>query len=123
MASPASQFAHSVKPVPAGEIRSYDFETDVLVVGFGCAGAAAALEASDAGGSVTILERASGPGGSSALSGGEIYLGSGTPVQAACGFTDTARDMAEYFIGALGPVLRCAGWLPDRWASRPSPGT
>ncbi|WP_182347182.1 FAD-dependent oxidoreductase [Tomitella gaofuii] len=103
MLSHTSQFAHSVKPVPVVDVPAYDHETDVLVVGFGCAGAGAALEASEAGAAVTLLERASGPGGSSALSGGEIYLGGGTPVQAACGFTDTARDMAEYLIGALGP--------------------
>jgi 3-oxo-5alpha-steroid 4-dehydrogenase len=76
----------------------------VLVVGFGCAGAAAAYEAAAAGADVIVLERASGPGGSAAQSGGEIYLGGGTAVQRACGFTDDDADnMFAYLKAALGP--------------------
>ncbi len=85
------------------DVAGFDHETDVLVVGFGCAGAAAALEAASAGARVTVLERFSGPGGSSAQSGGEIYLGGGTPVQKACGFDDTPDDMYDYLLAALGP--------------------
>lgn len=92
-----------VTPVPASSVARYDAETDVLVVGFGCAGAAAAFEAASAGADVLVLERAGGPGGSSALSGGELYLGGGTPVQTACGFQDTADDMFAYLKAALGP--------------------
>ena len=66
-------------------------------------GAAAALEAVAAGADVLVLERLSGPGGSSAQSGGEIYLGGGTPVQKACGFEDSADDMYAYLRAALGP--------------------
>ncbi|WP_037842743.1 FAD-binding protein, partial [Streptomyces sp. NRRL WC-3549] len=47
-----------VAPVPASDIGHYDAESDVLVVGFGCAGAAAAYEAATAGAAVTVLERA-----------------------------------------------------------------
>lgn len=77
--------------------------TDVLVIGFGCAGAAAAQEAARAGASVLVLERASGPGGSSAQSGGELYLGGGTSIQQACGFEDDAENMYRYLVTALGP--------------------
>ncbi|WP_369200406.1 FAD-dependent oxidoreductase, partial [Streptomyces sp. PU-14G] len=90
-------------PVPADSVTRYDHVADVLVVGFGCAGAAAAYEAARAGAEVLVLERAGGPGGSSALSGGELYLGGGTPVQHACGFQDTADDMFAYLKAALGP--------------------
>lgn len=79
-----------------------DHEVDVLVVGFGCAGAAAALEAARAGARVAVLDRAGG-GGSSALSGGELYLGGGTPVQRACGFDDDPDQMYAYLYAALGP--------------------
>jgi 3-oxo-5alpha-steroid 4-dehydrogenase len=77
--------------------------TDVVVVGFGIAGACAAISAAEAGASVLVVERASAPGGSSALSGGEVYLGGGTTVQKACGFEDTADDMYEFLRAALGP--------------------
>ncbi len=92
-----------VNPVPAAEVASYEAEVDVLVVGYGCAGAAAAYEAASAGAEVLVLERASGPGGSSAQSGGELYLGGGTRVQRACGFTDDADNMFAYLRAALGP--------------------
>ncbi|RAY13357.1 flavoprotein [Actinomadura craniellae] len=91
------------RPVAAGSIGRFDHETDVLVAGFGCAGGAAALEAARAGADVIVLDRAGGPGGSSAASGGELYLGGGTPVQKACGFEDTADDMYAYLDAALGP--------------------
>lgn len=78
-------------------------ECDVLVVGFGAAGAAAAFEAAAAGASVIVLERASGAGGSSAQSGGELYLGGGTAVQRACGFEDDADNMFAFLAAALGP--------------------
>jgi len=76
---------------------------DVLVVGFGIAGACAAISAAEAGASVLVIERASAPGGSSALSGGELYLGGGTSVQKACGFEDTPDDMFAFLCAALGP--------------------
>lgn len=116
-----------VRPVPAGSIESYDEETDVLVVGFGAAGAAAAHESAAAGAEVLVLERAGGAGGSAAQSGGEIYLGGGTDVQRACGFEDTADNMYAFLHAALGPHvdeqklrLYCDGsvehfrWLRDR---------
>ncbi|MFJ9315950.1 FAD-dependent oxidoreductase [Pimelobacter simplex] len=93
----------SVKPVAAAEVREFDHEADVVVVGYGCAGAAAALDAQASGADVVLLERLSGGGGSAALSGGEIYLGGGTPVQQACGFEDTAEDMEQFLLAALGP--------------------
>ncbi|WP_194818264.1 FAD-dependent oxidoreductase [Nocardia sp. XZ_19_385] len=87
----------------ASEPSHYDLETDVLVVGYGCAGAAAAFEAASAGAEVLVLDKAGGPGGASALSGGEIYLGGGTPIQRACGFDDSPEQMAAFLRAALGP--------------------
>src|SRR5699024_1027844 len=92
--SPRALFAHSVRPVSPALAGAPDHECEVLVIGAGAAGAAAALEAHAAGASVTVLEGASGPGGSAAQSGGEIYLGGGTATQRAAGVTDTAEDMA-----------------------------
>ena len=52
----------------AGE--GYDEIVDVVVVGFGYAGAVAAIEAHDAGASVMLLEKMPNPGGISICSGG-----------------------------------------------------
>ena len=101
--TPAGAAADSVRPVPAAGVTRWDEEADVVVVGLGCAGASAALEAAEAGASGLVLERASAGGGASAMAGGSIYLGGGTPVQEACGFTDTAEDMFRFLMAACGP--------------------
>lgn len=85
------------------EISTWDSEADVLVVGLGAAGACAAVEAAEAGADVCILERASGGGGTSALSTGQIYLGAGTRIQSACGFEDSPDEMFRYLMAACGP--------------------
>lgn len=90
-------------PRAAAAITQWDYETDVLVVGLGCAGACAALEATAAGADVLVVERAGGGGGTSAVSGGVIYLGGGTPLQKACGFEDSADDMFAYLMASCGP--------------------
>ena len=76
-------------------------ETDVLVVGLGCAGASTALEAVAAGAEVVVVERASAGGGTSANSGGVIYLGGGTPIQKECGFEDSRRGDVQVPDGRL----------------------
>ncbi|MBI4514396.1 MAG: FAD-dependent oxidoreductase [Deltaproteobacteria bacterium] len=86
-----------------GSVKSWDIEADVVVVGLGCAGACAAIEAAEAGAEVLVLERAGGGGGTSANSGGLIYMGGGTPVQRACGFDDTPEEMFQFLLAALGP--------------------
>jgi len=84
------------------EIARFDEEADVLVVGLGCAGAAAAIEAARAGARCVVLERASGGGGTSAVSGGVLYLGGGTKLQRACGFEDSPEAMFAYLMASVG---------------------
>jgi succinate dehydrogenase/fumarate reductase flavoprotein subunit len=84
------------------EIARWDDESDVLVVGLGAAGAAAALDAAAAGAETLALERAAGGGGTSAMSGGVLYLGGGTPLQQACGFEDSPEEMFRYLVAACG---------------------
>ena len=79
--------------IPASAVPRWDHDTDVAVVGFGSAGASAAIGARERGARVLVLERASGPGGTSGIAGGHFYLGGGTPVQEACGFADSADEM------------------------------
>ena len=45
---------------PLAEVASFDREADVVIVGFGCAGACAALEATAVGADTLVLERAGG---------------------------------------------------------------
>jgi succinate dehydrogenase/fumarate reductase flavoprotein subunit len=86
-----------------GAVKRWDREADVVVVGFGAAGACAAIAARAAGAEVLVLERASGGGGTSALSTGQIYLGGGTPIQQACGFEDSVEEMFRYLLASCGP--------------------
>jgi 3-oxo-5alpha-steroid 4-dehydrogenase len=85
------------------EVARWDGESGVVVVGFGCAGAAAAISARTAGADVLLLERAGASGGASALSGGMLYLGGGTSLQHACGIHDTPEEMYKFLIAACGP--------------------
>lgn len=84
--------------IAAADVVEWRYETDVVVVGYGMAGACAAVEAAAAGADVVVVERASGWGGSSALAGGHFYLGGGTAVQKACGFDDSAEAMYRYLM-------------------------
>jgi 3-oxo-5alpha-steroid 4-dehydrogenase len=86
----------------ANESTRFDDEVDVLVVGLGAAGAAAALSAVDAGARTLVVERAGGGGGTSAMSGGVIYLGGGTDLQKACGFEDSIDAMFDYLMASVG---------------------
>jgi 3-oxo-5alpha-steroid 4-dehydrogenase len=92
-------------PLDLQRVPRWDFEADVIVLGFGAAGACAALEAARGGARVLIIEAAAGSGGTSALSGGEIYLGGGggTPMQRAAGFTDDSEDLYRYLAMIGGP--------------------
>ena len=96
--------ASPIAPVPVSEIGHWDAEADVVVIGYGCAGASAAIGATEGDASVVVLERAGAGGGASAMSGGEIYLGGGTPIQKACGFDDTPQAMYDFLMAATGPA-------------------
>lgn len=88
---------------PARDVKRWDREADVLVVGFGSAGACAAVEAAEAGAETLVLERGWRGGGTSAESTGQIYMGGGTPLQKACGFDDDPDELAKYLVASSGP--------------------
>lgn len=77
------------------DARGTDGEYDVVVVGFGGAGAAAAIEAADAGARVLALDRFGG-GGATARSGGVVYAGGGTRTQREAGVEDSLEAMVAY---------------------------
>jgi 3-oxo-5alpha-steroid 4-dehydrogenase len=87
----------------ARRIPEWSETADVIVVGLGSAGACAALEAHRVGAHVVVLEKQDEGGGTSARAAGQLYLGGGTALQQACGFEDSAEDMATYMKMACGP--------------------
>ncbi|MEM5775074.1 MAG: FAD-dependent oxidoreductase, partial [Anaerolineaceae bacterium] len=95
LASCAPQAAATANGLPA----KWDRETDVVVVGYGGAGACAALSAREGGAEVLILEKQVVPGGSTAICGGVFYA-SNTSVQKANGIEDTADKMYEHYMNA-----------------------
>ncbi|OJF14781.1 FAD-binding protein [Couchioplanes caeruleus] len=80
---------------------------DVVVVGFGAAGACAAVEAAEAGARVLVLDRFTG-GGATAISGGVVYAGGGTRQQTQAGVTDTPQAMAGYLREEVGDAVSAA---------------
>lgn len=95
----------AARPAIAAETSAkWDKEVDVLVIGFGATGAAAAIEAHDAGARVAIVEKAPVAGGSSALSGGIVYA-AGTSVQRSLGIQDTSEGMYKYWMAANQGLL------------------
>ncbi|MFM0259097.1 FAD-binding protein [Paraburkholderia sediminicola] len=103
----------------------WDDVCDVLVAGFGAAGACAALEAASAGAKVRIVERFEG-GGASAKSGGVVYAGGGTRYQSEAGYSDTPEAMFAYLQQEVGDAVSaatlarfCAGSVDMlRWLER-----
>ncbi|TNF36630.1 MAG: FAD-binding protein [Gammaproteobacteria bacterium] len=77
------------------ETHRWDREVDVVVIGFGGAGASAAIEARHHGADVLVAERFMG-GGSTKISGGIFYAGGGTSIQQAAGVEDDADNMFRY---------------------------
>ena len=79
----------------SGDINTWDHEFDVVVVGYGYAGGVSAIEASDAGCSVLLLEKMPDPGGISICSGGNVRV---------------AQDASDAFTYLKET---CAGTTPD----------
>jgi 3-oxo-5alpha-steroid 4-dehydrogenase len=87
--------------------QARELEADVVIVGFGAAGACAALEAGAAGADVVVLDRFGG-GGATALSGGVVYAGGGTPQQRQAGVADSVDAMARYLSMEVGDAVSAA---------------
>lgn len=109
---------------------AWDLEVDVLVVGAGACGLAAAIAAHDAGAAVAILEKRDRAGGNSSLSTGSVP-GAGSRFQRAAGIDDSAERMIadlERTAGAselphLTPVMarvsaELCEWLVDSVGAR-----
>ncbi|MEZ5656629.1 MAG: FAD-binding protein [Sphingobium sp.] len=104
--APESQVSNIIDPplrLKKGEEIAWDDSADVVVVGFGGAGAIAALQAHEDGANVIIVDRFEG-GGATAYSGGVFYAG-GTPFQREAGFEDTAEEMFKYLSLEIGDAV------------------
>ncbi len=77
---------------------------DVAVVGWGAAGACAAIEAAHGGASTIVVDRFGG-GGASTLSGGVVYAGGGTQYQRQAGFDDSPQAMFDYLRHEVNGVV------------------
>ncbi len=81
---------------------NWDMSVDVLVVGAGGAGYAAAIKAHDLGAEVAIAEKLERPGGNTALSTGSIP-GAGTRFQRAAGIEDSGDRFEADLFALSGP--------------------
>jgi 3-oxosteroid 1-dehydrogenase len=71
-------------------------QVDVIILGTGAAGMTAALAAHEAGASVALIERGQRIGGTSAISGGVIWVAD-NPQMRAAGMADSRADALAYF--------------------------
>ena len=74
-----------------------DSEIDVLVIGAGAAGLAAALAAKESGATVRLIEKQDRLGGTAAISGGVVWLPDHEQM-AAQGIEDSAAEALSYFL-------------------------
>ncbi len=78
----------------AGIPKKWDAQTDVVVIGSGFAGLAAAIEAKEAGADVVVLEKMRTHGGNSIINGGVMAV-AGSDLQEEKGIKDTPDLMLE----------------------------
>jgi succinate dehydrogenase/fumarate reductase flavoprotein subunit len=95
---------------------SWDLEADVVVIGAGATGLAAAIKASDAGASVIVVEANYDVGGHAIVSGGNVPLGGGTSAQRKYGIEDSPErifaDLTDW------SIVQPNGWPDYRYNDR-----
>src|SRR3546814_20924190 len=89
-------------PARRSDVRHWDAITDVLIVGSGAAGIAAAIEERRADVDAMVLEKFHITGGSSSLSGGVGYCGGGTALLKELGTDDKVAALYDPYIAARG---------------------
>jgi 3-oxosteroid 1-dehydrogenase len=82
----------------------WDHETDILVVGSGAGALTSAAVAADAGGQVVVIEKSELYGGTSATSGGGIWIPCNHH-QAAAGMSDDPDDAFTYVKALVGDAV------------------
>lgn len=92
-------------------MTTWDSETDVVVVGSGGGGMVGALTAVVGGASALVLEKQQLIGGSTAMSGGILWVPD-NPVMRAAGVSDSYEDALTHFEAVVGDVGPCSS--PER---------
>jgi succinate dehydrogenase/fumarate reductase flavoprotein subunit len=88
----------------AFELEGFDHVVDVLIAGSGGGGMAAALTAQASGLDALVVEKSSYFGGSTALSGGGIWV-PGAPAQRREGYTPSPEGVVEYLLEITGGLV------------------
>ncbi len=88
-------------------MTTWDTTVDVVIVGSGGGGMVAALAAADAGVSALVLEKQKLLGGSTAMSGGIVWVPN-NPVMQAIGVPDSFEDAMIHFEAVVGDVGSCS---------------
>src|SRR5258706_15936670 len=102
--------------VPGGAMASEEPEFDVVVAGSGAAGMTAAITAARQGLSVVVIEKTSNFGGSTARSGGGVWV-PGNSVLRRAGVRDTPELASTYLAHVAGD-----GVSPERPRAPPGRG-
>ena len=103
---------NSCNPLP----KKWNFEADVVVIGAGACGIAAAIRAADEGADVLVVDTNYDVGGHAILSAGSICLGGGTALQKKYGIKD---DPETYFRDLVDWSVTEVDGMPDyRFADR-----
>ena len=90
-------------------MTTWDATVDVVIVGSGGGGMVAALTAADAGASALVLEKQKLLGGSTAMSGGIVWVPN-NPVMQAVGVPDSHEDAMVHFEAVVGDVGPCSSF-------------
>lgn len=87
--------------------QTWDHQVDFLVVGSGCGGLTAALTAHACGLDTLIIEKAAVYGGSTALSGGNIWIPN-NPTLVRAGLADSRDEVRSYLDAVIGERVPAA---------------
>ncbi|MDB5975242.1 MAG: fumarate reductase/succinate dehydrogenase flavoprotein, partial [Nevskia sp.] len=82
--------------------ETWDVTTDVLVVGSGAGGQTAAIAAADQGAQVVVIEKSRHYGGTSAMSGGAIWIPVSSQAREA-GAQDSPEEAFQYIRALAAP--------------------
>ena len=102
--------------------KKWDETFDVVVIGSGFAGLAAAYEAKKAGASVVVLEKMRTPGGNSIINGG-VVAAAGSPLQEKQGIKDSPEVLYQDMLKAglslnhpeLAKMVAEGSWPTVKW--------